>query len=107
MSNDFKELIKGKEKQELKSEFPPFFVFEESGDFIAGTVSNPREIETEYGIQKLVTVTTREGEAYTVGLTAQLAPLYNMNGREVVVVYRGLEKLKGKGRYIKRFEIYV
>jgi len=106
---DYRELIKGKNpvpKDQLTGgDYPPFFIFDETGDWVAGTLSDLREIEHSDGHRsKVMTITTPDGDKYSIGLSANLRGLAEMEGKDVVIKFSGMKKA-GK-YYAKDFEVY-
>lgn len=107
---DFRELIKNMKPMDPKiqappPEYPPFFEFEETGDFVGGVLSDLREIEQKDGrMSKVMTITTSEGDKYSIGLSANLRGLATMEGKRVVIKYLGVKRV-GKN-YPKQFEVY-
>lgn len=107
----FMDAIRGakqKDKEELmpdQDRFPPFYEFEETGDWIKGILSNPRKIPTRYGDMKVMDLTNQDGTV-TIGLTYMLLILWDMVGKTVVIRYTGkLANKTGKGS-TKQFEVY-
>ena len=103
---DFQERIKGKAVTP-GTEYPSFFVFEEEGDWVEGVVSDPRVIETQFGDQKVVTLSTPEGTKYSLSLSQNLQTIFNMSGKSVIVKYLGKRRIPGTKKQIKEFEIYT
>ena len=102
---DFREMIKGKQKVDAAA-YPAFHVFEETDDWIAGVLSDRREVDTEYGKMRVMTITQDDGTKSSISLSAQLAGLWEMDGKKVVIVYRGkIRNASGKG-WTKQFEVY-
>ena len=103
----FQAAIANRKKADIQPKYPPFFTFEEEGDWVRGVLSNPREIDTEFGKMKVMDITTPQGEAYSIGLTINLLPLWDFAGKEVVIHYLRKTKNEGKKGYTKHFDIYV
>lgn len=104
---DFRERIKGFKKSDVsQGDYPPFFQFEESGDWVEGKLSDVREIEQSDGRKsKVMTLITPDNEKYSIGLSADLQGLAKMEGKTVVIKYDGMKKA-GKF-YMKKFEVYI
>jgi len=97
MPDDFDFLVKGKKvipKEELRKEtYPSFFKFDRSGDWIAGVLSEPREIEQQDGrTSRVMTITTEQGQSHSIGLTSALSGLWDMVGKKVSMRFTGMEK---------------
>ena len=108
MPDDFDLLTKGRKiipKDQLRKEsYPPFFKFDRSGDWISGTLSEPREIEQNDGrSSRVMTITTEQGVEHSIGLTAALAGLWDMAGRKVAIRFTGMEKVGSF--YQKTFDV--
>lgn len=103
---DFQDRIKGKSITP-GTEYPAFFIFEEECEWIEGKVSDPRVIETQFGDQKVVTITTPEGSRHSLSLSQNLSTIFNMDGKYVIVKYLGKRRIPGTKKSIKEFEIYT
>lgn len=102
---DFAERIKGMKKIDAGA-YPPFHVFDSPGEFIEGVLSEPREIDGEYGKTRVMTLTLDDGTKESIGLSAQLSGLWGMVGKRVIIRYNGEQRnASGKGR-TKQFEVY-
>jgi len=109
MATDFDLLIKGKKKVPAdvlhKETYPPFCQFEKPGDWIEGTLSEPREIEQADGRKsKVMTITTAQGTAYSIGLSSRLNGLWDMSGKRVIIRFMGFEK--SGSFYTKEFDVF-
>lgn len=101
----FDEQIKGMTKKE--TEYPPFFTFEEEGDWIKGMLTNPRTMETKFGEAKVIDINTPQKETFSITLTSKLEELYNLPGKVVLVKYIGDRQIRGTKKRIKDFDIYI
>ena len=103
----FAQAIANRKKADIEPKYPPFFSFEEEGDWVRGVLSNPREIDTEFGKMKVLDITTPTKEVYSIGLTVNLLALWDHVGQEVVIHYLRKTKNEGKKGYTKHFDIYL
>ena len=103
----FQKAIEGRKQKELSPKYPPFFICEEEGDWVAGVISDPREIETEYGMMRVVTLTAKDGEVHSLSLSVELAGLWEMTGKYVVVKFTGKTRNANRKGFTKHFEVYA
>ncbi len=96
---DKKLLVKASE------EYPPFFKFAKAGDKISGVVSNPRQIrQKDDRMSNVMTITTDEGEKFSIGISSRLEGLLSMVGKKVLIVYTG--KIEAGSFLAKDFDVY-
>ena len=105
---DWESIVKGMKKQESSEQYAPFKVWEISGDFVKGKVSDRREFESKFGPTRAVTITEPDGTSHSVILTVQLSALWELpENTEVAVRYEGITPKKGGKGYLKNFSVYV
>lgn len=105
---DYETMIKNmkqKDRAELsKGDYPPFVDFDET-PIIGGVLSELREIQQKDGRKsKVMTLTTSEGEKLSVGLSAGLSGLADMDGKYVVIKFAGMKKTGSF--YMKVFDVW-
>lgn len=79
----------------------PFWQPETSGESIEGEVSNLRDIKTRYGLQQVVDI----GEDYSLGLSAGLKKVADLQGEYVRITFMGEAKNSNTGRMFKDYQI--
>lgn len=105
---DFDTLIKNMKqvdrKDLQKGDYPPFIDFDET-PIIGGVLSELREIQQKDGrTSKVMTITTSDGEKYSIGLSAGLQGLAEKDGKYVVIKFAGLKKTGTF--YMKCFDVW-